>query len=120
MFELSAAILQDIVPNSNPDHLPFSPTSIQAALGQPYKGNISPGPSPLPTQLIRHLHTRNNEAISNLFRKVTTGGILAAWNVSKIIPVFKGDTTLASNYRPVSIMGLMAKLFATCLNEALE
>ena len=120
VFELLAVIPQEIVPNPDPDLLPFSPSHIWAALGWPYKGNKSPGPSPLPTQLIKHLHTRNDEAISNLFRKVTTGGILAAWNVSKLISVFKGDTTLASNYRPVSIMGPMAKLFATCLNRELE
>ena len=121
VFELPAAIPQEIILNPNPDLVPFLPTSIQAALRWPCKGNKSPGSSPLPMQLIKHLHTRNNETIFNLFRKVTTGGMQAAWNISKLTPVFKkGDKTLAANYRPVSIMGPMAKPFATYLNEALE
>ena len=34
--------------------------------------------------------------------------------------VQKGDKTLAANYRPVSVMGPIAKLYATCINLELE
>ena len=43
------------------------------------------------------------------------------WNMIRVTPVFKkGDKALAANYRPVSVMGPIAKLYATCLNLELE
>ena len=43
------------------------------------------------------------------------------WNTSRVTPVFKkGDNTLAANYRPVSVMGPIAKLYVTCINLELE
>ena len=32
----------------------------------------------------------------------------------------KGDKAVAANYRPVSVLGPLAKLFAACLNGELE
>ena len=32
----------------------------------------------------------------------------------------KGNKTLAANYRPVSVMGPIAKLYATCINLELK
>ena len=32
----------------------------------------------------------------------------------------RGDKREAQNYRPISVLGPLAKLFATCLNLALE
>ena len=34
--------------------------------------------------------------------------------------VQKGDKTLAANYRPVGVIGPIAKLYATCINLELE
>ena len=52
---------------------------------------------------------------------MTEHGIPEQWNVTKMTPVFKkGDKTLAANYRPVSVMFPLAKLYATCLNFELE
>ena len=48
-------------------------------------------------------------------------GILEQWNTSRVTPVFKkGDKTLVANYRPVSVMGPIAKLYMTCLSLELE
>ena len=48
-------------------------------------------------------------------------GIPEQWNTSRVTPVFKkGNKTLAANYRPVSVMGPITKLYATCLNIELE
>ena len=72
-------------------------------------------------QLIKHLHAKTDDTISNLFHVVTIRAIPAAWSTSKLAPVFKkGDKTLASNYRLVSVVGLMAKLNATYLTGTLE
>ena len=72
-------------------------------------------------QLVKHLHAWNGDTISNLFHAVTIRGIPAARNTLKLTAVFKkGDKTIASNYRPVGVMGPIAKLYATCLTGALE
>ena len=43
------------------------------------------------------------------------------WNRTRITPVHKkGTREDAANYHPVSVMGPLAKLFAACLNWALE
>ena len=48
-------------------------------------------------------------------------GIPEQWNTSRVTLVFKkGDKTLAVNYRPVSVMGPIAKLYAICINLELE
>ena len=52
---------------------------------------------------------------------MTEHGIPEQWNTSRVTPVFKkGDKTLAANYQPVSVMGPIAKLYATCINLELE
>ena len=89
VFEVPAVIPQKIIPSPDPDLLPFLSFNIRAALGWPYEGNKSPGPSPFPMQLVKYLYTRHDVAISNLFRKVTTGGIPAAWNISRLTLIFK-------------------------------
>ena len=41
--------------------------------------------------------------------------------MSMVTPVFKnGNKTLAANYRPVSVVGPIAKLYVTCINLELE
>ena len=48
-------------------------------------------------------------------------GIPEQWNISRVTPVLeKGNKTLAANYRPVSVMGSLSKLYATCLNLEME
>ena len=48
-------------------------------------------------------------------------GIPEQWNTSRVTPVFKKeDKTLAANYQPVSVLGPIAKLYATCINLELE
>ena len=48
-------------------------------------------------------------------------GILEQWNTSRVTLVFrKGDKTLVANYQPVSVLGPIAKLYATCINLELE
>ena len=43
-----------------------------------------------------------------------------AWNVAVITPVFKkGDNTQFSNYRPIAVMPVIAKIYASVLNKRL-
>ena len=56
-----------------------------------------------------------------MFMAIATLGIPEQWNRTHITPVHKkGTREDAANYHPVSVMGALAKLFAACLNWALE
>ena len=116
MFDLPAVTPTPITPNPNPAHLPFSAVDIRSAL-LVFKGNKASGPSCLPSQLIKHLHGQNDRVVSDLFKHFAERGIPRAWNLVQVTPVHKrGDRTEAKNYRPVSVMGPLAKLYACCLN----
>ena len=98
------------------DALPFQPEHIQGALTV-FKGSKSSGPSSVPAQLVKHLHPRCIPAVSRFFRTVASTSIPAAWNETRVTPVYKkGDISQAINYRPVSVMGPFAKLYSTCIN----
>ena len=121
IFDLPAEGLEEIISHPDPTYLPFSETSIRAALGGCYKGNKSSGPSSLPSQVVKHLHAKNDGTLAKLFQYVSREGLSSARNMARVTPVHKkGDKLLAANYRPVSVLGPVAKLFSTCLNQALE
>ena len=95
--------------------------AIRHALDTAYKGNKSSGPSALPSQLVKHLHMGNDESLATMFQAVASIGIPPEWNLTRITPVHKkGPKQDAANYRPVSVMGPLAKLFSSCLNLDLE
>ena len=55
-----------------------------------------------------------------MFFLVAKARIPAKWNEVRVTPVFKkGDSRLASNYHPVSVMGSIAILYSTCMNLTL-
>ena len=76
VFELPATAPEEIIPNPDPTCLPFLPDCIHEALDISYKGNKSSGPSLVLTQMIKHLHSRNDGNLSRLFHRVTKEGIL--------------------------------------------
>ena len=47
------------------------------------------------------------------FNKCINAGVFPqSMKIAKVIPIFKaGETNLASNYRPISILGNLSKLF---------
>ena len=51
-----------------------------------------------------------------------TGHIPGAWSIGKIIPVYKqkGGPTDPSNYRPITLLSCMGKLFTTVINNRLQ
>ena len=61
IFDLPATEPQPIIPN--PTQLPFKAPEVPAAL-HAFKGNKVSGLSCLPTQVIKHMHSSNDEVIS--------------------------------------------------------
>ena len=59
----------------------------------------------------------------NLFNLVFDTGIIPeAWYVGKIIPIYKqkGDKSDPSNYRPITLLSCMGKLFTSVINNRLQ
>lgn len=57
----------------------------------------------------------------HLFNMVRHRGTPQAWNSITLLSLFKkGDPSLAENYRGLSIMGVLPKLYATILTARLD
>ena len=64
---------------------------------------------------------RNDGVIFTVFKAIASTLLPLSWNTTRITPVHKkGVTNLAENYRPVSMMGPIAKLFLACVNMELK
>ena len=92
VFALPAAALPEIISNPDPSLLPFSSDCIHQVLDTTYKGNKSSGPSLVPTQMIKHLHSRNNSSLSRLFHRIAREGTPPSCNTAKLTPVYKKAT----------------------------
>ena len=57
-----------------------------------FKGNKASGPSPVPSQLVKHLAPACIPALRQMFFLVAKAGIPAKWNEVKVTPVFKNET----------------------------
>ena len=58
-----------------------------------------------------------------LFNLVFDSGLIPeAWSIGKIIPVYKqkGKTSDPSNYRPITLLSCMSKLFTAVINNRLQ
>jgi hypothetical protein len=58
-----------------------------------------------------------------LFNKILDSGIIPSqWTFGNIIPLYKnkGDTTDPKNYRPITLISCLGKLFTSILNERLN
>ena len=85
--------------------------------------NNSKSPSPFDNIINEYIKTTRSvltPIYNKLFNIILETGILPrSWLEGYIIPVFKnkGDPTDASNYRPISILSCMGKLFTSVLKN---
>ena len=110
-----------VVDTPDPDCLPFTPEDVSSALEHGFKPNKSSGTSPLPTQVLKYLAKESHPALSEFFNSVATTTVPDAWCTVAVTPVYKGkDSSDPGNYRPVSVMGPLPKLFMSCLTRYLD
>lgn len=72
-----------------------------------------PGPDGIPAIFVRNCAEELCIPLSIIFNKsLSTGNFPQIWKTAYIIPIFKsGDKTKCENYRPISILSCLAKLF---------
>ncbi|XP_053686917.1 uncharacterized protein LOC128736459 [Sabethes cyaneus] len=83
------------------------------------KHSSSPGPDGIPATLIKHCITGLLAPISHLFRlSLASGRFPEAWKQAYMFPVFKkGDRTKVDNYRGISALCAVSKLFELVIIE---
>ena len=89
------------------------------------KNNKSSGPDMILNEHIKSTYRlpAMREIIIKLFNIVfDTGLIPADWSVGNIIPIYKqkGDVTDPVNYRPITLLNCMGKLFTCIINNRLQ
>lgn len=110
-------------PTPCPNHLSSISVSAEDVYKQlvQLKSDKSPGLDNLPNNLLRFAAPAIAPSLAVLFtRSLDSGEIPLAWKTSKIRPIFKrGRTDLPENYRPISLLPAVAKVFESIVNSSL-
>jgi len=97
---------------------PFSPAIVSKVLAGLHNGK-SAGPDGLCGEHLKHANARISVLLSMFFNAALTHGYLpSVFTYSLLIPVIKdkaGDPTSKSNYRPIALMSVLAKVLEKCI-----
>jgi len=86
-------------------------TEIKNAAGK-LKSKLCQGDDGIPMKIIKDLSLAKPEIFVQIFNSCCTNGIPSAWKVAVVRPLHKkGPKDLVENYRPISNLSLLGKLF---------
>jgi len=83
----------------------------------------APGNDGISNEVLKNLSLNIKEKLLLLFNEVYNNSVLMpeAWGEIIIVPIFKkGDANLPSNYRPISLVNTVTKLFTSLLVRRLD
>ena len=75
------------------------------------------GPDSIPLVVLNNCDPELSYILAELFNKCLKESCFPDyWKVSSVVPVFKnvGERSAAKNYRPVSLLSVVSKVFKTC------
>ena len=78
------------------------------------------GPDCTPVLVLKNCEPELSYILVKLFNKcLKESCFLDCWNVSSVVPVFKniGESSTAKNYRPVSLLSVVSKVFEKLVNN---
>ena len=77
------------------------------------------GPDGLPARILKLAAPMIAGSLSTLFNACLTEGVFPDdWKLANVHPVFKsGDSRLLTNYRPISVLSILAKVFESLVHK---
>lgn len=117
--------LSDEFTNNQFSHLPsklsISIDEVNTALNS--LSNVhSSGPDGISANLLYHCRASLSLPVTLIFNKSLTEGVFpSAWKISRVMPIFKsGNPADVANYRPISGLPLLGKLFESIVLKQIE
>ena len=80
----------------------------------------APGPDCIPVVVLKNCEPKLSYILPELFNKCLKESCFPdCWKVSPVVPVFKnvGERSTAKNYRPVSLLSIVSKVFEKLVNN---
>jgi len=98
---------------SRPTH--FTSAELETSL-KFFKTKMSSGPDGIPMRLVKFYAQKRPLVVLDIFNKILDTSFPESWRLARVTPVpKKGDLTALKNYRPVSNLASMSKLFERCI-----
>ena len=115
--------LEDLILDEDPIlNAPFTLQEIQKSIKK-LNSNKSPGLDNIKNEYIKYSQEKLLPVYVNLFNKILELGIFPnKWSSGVIIPIYKknGARTDPENYRPITLLSCVSKLFTSVLNDRLQ
>ena len=86
------------------------------------KTSTAPGPDNIPVIVLKMCAPELSSVLSKLFNKCLADGCFpSCWKCASVVPAFKnsGERSDPGNYRPISLLPTISKVFESLLNAAL-
>lgn len=85
------------------------------------KNNCSPGIDEITTKIIKAIHVHIAEPLTHIINLILeTGKVPDQFKTSIVTPIHKaGSKSLTENYRPISLISNLGKIFEKCLKDRL-
>ena len=113
----------DYLTNPNLNSFFLRPVSVDEVSRQinSLKNGKSQGPNSLPTSHLKMVHNTIAKPLSNIINNSFKYGIFPdLFKIAKVIPVYKNGSKLdCSNYRPISLLSNISKLFEKTMHSRL-
>jgi len=81
-----------------------------------FKTKMSAGPDGIPMRLVKFYAQKRPHVITSIFNTIIQDGFPEKWRLARVTPVpKKGDLSSIENYRPVSNLSSISKLYERCI-----
>uniref|UniRef100_A0A8C5PNX9 Reverse transcriptase domain-containing protein n=1 Tax=Leptobrachium leishanense TaxID=445787 RepID=A0A8C5PNX9_9ANUR len=99
----------------------FRPVPVTKLLRK-QKMKYQSGPDQIPAMLLKISAPAIANPVATLINEsLATGYIPKLWKTARVVPIHKsGDSTLVSNYRPISLLPVMSKILEKCVYTQLR
>ena len=103
------------------DDVDISPSKVAKIISNLDSTSAS-GPDRIPVTVLKHCLPELSDILSRLFKKCLSETCFpSCWKCASVVPVFKnsGDRSDSRNYRPISLLSVISKVFESLINDAL-